>query len=107
MSQEAAALAEQLKRLAGKDKRVGHNLGAGAGRAAAKMAAASQAMGQGLFGAAGEHGFQGELALRNVVDQLERLLKNQPEPSDIAHEDSPKEYETLISEYLKKLSHAE
>ncbi len=107
LSKEAAALADRLQRLAGKDKRLGHNLGAGAGKAAAKMAAAGQAMGQGLAGAAGEHGFQGELALRNVVDQLERLLKNQPDPSDIAHEDSPKEYDALISEYLKKLSHAE
>jgi hypothetical protein len=107
LSKEAAALAERLQRLAGNDKRLGHNVGNGAGRAAAKMAAAGKAMNAGNFGAAGEHGFQGELALRNVIDQLDRLLKNQPEPTDIAHEDSPKEYETLISEYLKRLSHAE
>jgi len=100
-------LAEHLQRLGGKDKRLGHNLGNGAGRASGKMAAAAQAMAQGRFGAAGEHGFQGELALRNVIDQLERLLKNQPEPTDIAHEDSPKEYDALISEYLKRLSHAD
>lgn len=107
LSKEAMALAEKLQRIAGKDKRVGHNLGTGANRAAAKMAAAGQAVNQGAFGAAGEHGFQGELALRNVADQLERLIKNQPEATDIAHEDSPKEYETLISEYLKRLSHAD
>ena len=107
LSKEAAALAERLQRLTGNDKRLGHNPGNGAARAAGKMAAAGQAMTQGKFGAAGEHGFQGELALRNVIDQLERLLKNQPEPTDIAHEDAPKEYDTLISEYLKKLSHAE
>ena len=107
MSKEAADLAERLQRLAGSDKRLGHNLGNGAGRAATKMAAAGKAMGQGNFGAAGEHGFQGELAMRNVVDQLERLIKNQPEATDIAHEDAPKEYDTLISEYLKRLSHAE
>jgi len=107
LSKEAAALADRLQRLASNDKRLGHNVGNGAGRAAAKMAAASKAMASGLSGAAGEHGFQGELALRNVIDQLERLLKNQPEPTDIAHEDSPKEYETVISEYFKRLSHAE
>lgn len=107
LSKEAAALAERLQRLAGNDKRLGHNLGNGAGRAAAKMAAAGQAMAQGNSGAAGEHGFQGEMALRNVVDQLERLLKNQPAPTDIANEDAPKEYDALISEYLKRLSHAE
>ncbi len=71
------------------------------------MAAAGKAMAQGRGDAAGEHGFQGELAMRNVVDQLERVIKNQPDPTDIAHEDAPKEYDTLISEYLKKLSHAE
>jgi hypothetical protein len=107
LSKEAAALADRLQRMAGKDKRLGHNLGSGAGRAASKIAAAGQAMAQGRFGAAGEHGFQGELALRNVIDQLERLLKNQPEPSDFAHEDAPKEYDALIAEYLKRLSHAE
>ncbi len=107
LSKEAAALAERLQRMAGKDKRLGHNPGSGAGRAAAKMAAAGQAMAAGSVAAAGEHGFQGQLALRNVVDQLERLLKNQPAPSDFAHEDSPKEYDALIGEYLKRLSHAE
>ncbi len=108
LSKETAALAEKLQRLAGKDTRLGHNApGKAAARAAAKMAAAGQAMAQGRFGAAGEHGFQGELALRSVVAQLERLLKNQPEESDIANEDFPKEYEAVISEYLKQLSHAE
>ena len=107
LSEQAAALAERLQRLAGKDRRLGHNAGNQAGRAAARMAAAGQAIKQGVFGAAGENGFQGELALRNLIAQLERLLKNQPDSSDMASEDFPKEYETLISEYLKKLSHAE
>jgi hypothetical protein len=107
LSKEAAALADRLKRLGNQDKRVGHNAGNAANRAATKMAAAGKAMAQGTADAAGEHGFQGELAMRNVVDQLERVLKNQPDPTDIAHEDAPKEYDALISEYLKKLSHAE
>jgi hypothetical protein len=71
------------------------------------MAAAGQALRQGSFGAAGEQGFRGELALRSVIAQLERLLRNRPEPTDVAAEDCPKEYEALISEYLKRLSHAE
>ena len=107
LSREAAALAARLQRLAGKDSRLGHNAGSGASRAASKIAAAAQAMKQGSFGPAGEHGFQGELALRSVIDQLERILQNRPDPSDVASEDFPKEYEALISEYLKKLSHAE
>jgi hypothetical protein len=93
--------------MSGKDKRVGHNLGHNAGNAAAKMTAATRALGQGRFGLAGENGFQGELALHNVVEQLERVLKDKPEASDIANEDYPTEYEAQIAEYLKKLSHEE
>lgn len=107
LSKEAAALAEKLKRLAGKDSRVGHNAGKSAARAAARMAGASQAMKQGSMGAAGEEGMEGELALRTLVAQLERLLRDRPDPSDIASEDFPKAYEALISEYLRALSHAE
>jgi hypothetical protein len=107
LSREAAALAERLRRLAGKDSRLGHGAGQAAGQAATRMAAAGQALRQGSFGAAGEQGFRGELALRSVIAQLERLLRNRPEPTDVAAEDCPKEYEALISEYLKRLSHAE
>jgi hypothetical protein len=107
LGKEAADLAQRLKRLAGNDKRVGHNLGRNAGNAAKKLIAASRALGQGRVGVAGENGFQGELDLRNVVDQLERLINDKPEPSDIANEDYPTEYEAQIAEYFKKLSHQE
>jgi len=107
LSEEASRLAEKLKRLAGKSSRLGHNAGNNANRAASTMAAAGKAMGLGKMGQAAEQGFEGEVALRGVIAQLERFLKNQPEPSDIAHEDYPKAYEALISEYLKKLSHSE
>ena len=43
--------------------------------------------------------------LDNVIAALERLLKDQPNLTDVAAEDFPKEYEALISEYLRKLSH--
>jgi hypothetical protein len=107
LSEQAGHLAEMLGRLASKNSRLGHNAGNNASRAASQMAGAGQAMGQGDLGLAGEKGAQGEVALHGVIAQLERFLKNQPEPSDIANEDSPKAYEELISEYLKKLSHAE
>ncbi|HLH53608.1 MAG TPA: DUF4175 family protein [Verrucomicrobiae bacterium] len=107
LSDEAKKLAEQLQRIAGKDRRLGHNAGSGAAHAAANMKAAGQAARQGGFGTAGEYGFQGELEMRSVADKLERLVKNKPDASDIAHEDSPKAYDSLISEYLKRLSHAE
>ena len=71
------------------------------------MEAAAQAMKEGNFGSAGIHGMQSERALNQVIAQLERLLKDEPEMTDVASEEAPKEYEALISEYLKKLSYAE
>ena len=107
LSEQASHLAEMLRRLAGHNSRLGHNARNNASRAASSMAQAGKAMGQGNSGQAAEQGFEGEVALRGVISQLERFLKNQPDPSDIAHEDYPKAYEALISEYLKKLSHSE
>ena len=69
------------------------------------MGAASQALRQGNRGAAGTEGGQGLNNLDKVVASLERLVKDQPKLSDVATEDFPKEYEALISEYLRKLSH--
>lgn len=107
LSEEARRLAEKLGRMASRNSRLGHNAGNDASQAASKMAGAGQAMGQGNLGLASQQGVEGEVALHGVIARLERLLKNQPEPSDIANEDFPKAYEALISEYLKKLSHAE
>jgi hypothetical protein len=107
LSKEAAALAEKLQRLAGKDRRVGHGTGQNARQAAGKMEAAAESLKQGNFGAAGVQGMQGERALDQVIAQLERLLKTEVDLTDVASEDAPKEYEGLISEYLKKLSYAE
>jgi hypothetical protein len=72
-----------------------------------KIAAAANEIKKGRFGAAGVHGFQGELALRDVVAQLERLTRAPVELTDAASEEAPKSYERLISEYFKRLSHAE
>jgi len=43
--------------------------------------------------------------LDKVIAALEHTLKDQPKLTDVATEDFPKEYEALISEYLRKLSH--
>lgn len=105
LSREAAALAEKLEKLAGKDTRLGHNAGQKAGQAAGQMATAARAFRQGNFAVAGTAGAQGRLQLDKAAALLERLLKDQPNRTDVAAEDFPKEYEALISEYLKKLSY--
>jgi hypothetical protein len=105
LSQEAAAMAEKLERLAGKDTRLGHNAGQRMSQAAGQMAGAAQALHQGNAKVAGTTGAQSVMNMDKVVALLERILKDQPKLSDVAAEDFPKEYETLISEYLRKLSH--
>jgi hypothetical protein len=107
LSREAAALAEKLAKLEGKDARLGHNAGQSMGQAAAQMAAAARALRQGNASQAGTSGAQGRMQVDKVVALLQRLLKDQPNLSDVAAEDFPKEYEALISEYLKKLSYEE
>ena len=107
LSKEAQDLADKLQRLAGNDKRVGHNAGQNAKLGGQKIASASDELKKGNFGSAGVNGFQGEVALRNVAAELQRVLRNQPELTDVSNEDAPKEDEALISEYFKKLSHAE
>ena len=71
------------------------------------MGAAAQLLRQGNKGGAGTEGGQGLLDLDKVIAALERVFKDQPNRTDVAAEDFPKEYEALISEYLRKLSHAE
>ena len=105
LSKETAALAEKLQKLAGKDIRLGHNAARKAAQAAGQMGAAAQSLRQGNFGAAGTEGGQSLLDLDKVIAALERLLNGQPNLTDVASEDFPKEYEALISEYLRKLSH--
>ncbi|MHC1767759.1 MAG: DUF4175 family protein [Verrucomicrobiia bacterium] len=103
----AAELAAKLEKLVGKDARVTTKAGQNARVGSHKIANALDEIRKGRFGAAGVYGFQGELALREVVAQLQRAVRARPELTDIASEEAPKEFEGLISEYLKRLSHAE
>jgi hypothetical protein len=107
MSSKASELAKLLERLAGKDKRLGHRAGQNAGQAARSLATASEKLKEADFGAAGINGLQGELALRNVAHELQRILNDQPDLADVQAEGFPKEFEAIIAEYFKQLSHAE
>jgi hypothetical protein len=107
LSKQADALAQKLARLAGKDQRLGHNAGQNANVAGHKIATAAQELKRGNFGAAGVNGLQGEAALAKVVTELQHIAREKPEWTDVANEEAPKQYEPLISEYFKQLSHAE
>lgn len=107
LQKQAAELAAQLEKLSGKEARVARNAGQNARLGSHKIAQALAEIRKGRFGAAGVYGFQGELALREVVAQLQKAARARPELTDSAEEDAPKEFEGLISEYFKRLSHAE
>lgn len=107
LSKEASDLAQKLDRLAGKDKRLGHNAAAGMKQAAGQMRAAAQAMQAGNMQSAGTKGLESGASLESSIAAIQRALQGRPERVDVSEEESPKEYETLIAEYLKKLSHAE
>jgi Domain of unknown function (DUF4175) len=107
LSDEAAALAEKLRELSGKDPRVGlglsHNMRdvarhlahAANGIARRSPSSALQASGFGLSGLSG------------VITEMELLLDDNPRATDMATEEYPKEFEPLISEYLRRLSYAQ
>lgn len=107
LSKEAAALAEKLGRLAGKDARLGHSAGKKMKEAAAKMGAAAQAMGLGDMQKAGTQGAEGAASIESAIALLEAVVNNRPGRTDVSKEDFPKEYETAIADYLKKLSYEE
>jgi ElaB/YqjD/DUF883 family membrane-anchored ribosome-binding protein len=69
------------------------------------MAAAAKAMRQGNSRNAGTEGAQSSVQLDKLIAALERILKDQARLTDATAEEAPKEYEALISEYLRKLSH--
>jgi hypothetical protein len=105
LSKQAENLAEKLEKLAVKDMRLGHNAARKAAQAAGQMGAASQSLRQGNLGAAGTEGGQSVLDLDKVIAALQRVMSGQHKLTDVASEDFPKEYDALISEYLRKLSH--
>ena len=64
-------------------------------------------MASGRSQSAGTKGAESSASLNSAVAMIERALHNRPERVDVSQEESPKEYETIIAEYLKKLSYEE
>ncbi|HEV8544533.1 MAG TPA: DUF4175 family protein, partial [Verrucomicrobiae bacterium] len=107
LSKEARELADKLARLAGKDARLGHSAAKKMNDAAAKMDEAAKAMAAGNMQKAGTKGSESGQSLDAAIALLDAIVNNRPEKRDVSKEDFPKEYETVIAEYLKKLSYEE
>ncbi len=107
LSKEAKELADKVARLAGKDARLGHGAARKLNDAAAKMNEAAKAMAAGNMQKAGTKGSEVGQSLDAAIALLDAIVNNRPEKTDVSKEDFPKEYETVIAEYLKKLSYEE
>jgi hypothetical protein len=107
LSEEAAALAEKLRELSGKDPRVSHGLSQGMNRVSAHMAKAANQIAHGHPSSALVSAGLGLSGLSGIISDLEQLLDESPRATDMATEEYPKEFQSLISQYLRRLSYAQ
>jgi hypothetical protein len=106
LSEEAAALSEKLRELSGKDPRVGISLSQNMRAVSQQMRFAAEHMAHGKRSSAIQSVGVGLSSMDGLIHELEQLLGDNPKPTDIAAEEYPKEFETLISEYMRRLSYA-
>ena len=106
LGKTAAALAAQLRELSGKDPRVGVQVSQKMSEVSGAMAHAANTAHINPANAALDRGF-GLSRLGDVIQALQQLLAQDTKSSDMAAEDYPKEYEGLISDYLRSLSYTQ
>jgi hypothetical protein len=106
LGDEAAALAERLRELSGKDPRVGPGLAARMRDVSRHLATAAGHAAQRRSNSALQSAGFGLSGLAEVIAQLQQLLDDNPKATDMTTEEYPKEFEPLISEYLRQLSYA-
>jgi len=105
LSKEAAALAERLAKLAGKDVRLGHNVTRTMNSAPPRMSSAAQALRSGNRHGAYAYGKDTYYTLNTVISMLQKILELEGHLADISNEEYPKEYDQAIRDYLKRLSY--
>lgn len=107
LAAEAAALQKKLSELAGKDGRISHSQSATVGRARSAMVQAAQEVKSGKTTAAVNSGQNSVMELGNAIGALELLYKHEASTADVSDEEYPKQFESAVSEYFKRLSHQE
>jgi hypothetical protein len=100
-------LAQKLAQLAGKDGRLGHNIATLMNQAVNQMKNAAQSLKGGQPGQGFTQAREGGYGLNTVASKLEKLAGGELQHTDTAAEEYPREYESVIKEYLKRLSHQE
>ena len=105
LSEAAAALAVRLRELSGKDPRLGFDISRQMENVSQQQAAAAGQIARRDGASAAQSADAALSGLNGTITQLEQLLADQTKATDMATEDYPKEFEPLISEYLRRLSY--
>jgi hypothetical protein len=107
LSEAAAALAVRLRELSGKDPRLGFDISRQLENVSQKQAAAAGQISRRDGASAAQNADAALSGLNGTITQLEQLLDDKTKATDMATEDYPKEFEPLISEYLRHLSYTQ
>ena len=105
LGDEASELAAKLRELAGKDPRVGNRYSRDMRDIAANLNKATDYAVNRDFSSAGLQGGYGLSGLTKLISALEILYQDNPQATDLAEEEYPKEFEAQIANYLKRLSY--
>jgi hypothetical protein len=107
LAEAAAALAQKLADLAGKDARVTFRYSEMVMQTSDLWSQASRSLANDQTRAAGEYGALGISLMRKVLSALEVIYGDDSPVGEFAAEDYPKEFEAQIADYLKRLSYAQ
>jgi hypothetical protein len=109
LSEAARALSSRIRELSVRDPRIGHRYSENMGQASESMRAAADAANRGNLTSAGAYGNTSWHGVSSVIAGLEKLLQAEllSGGADVAAEEFPKEFETPISEYFRRLSYEE
>jgi hypothetical protein len=107
LGKQGDELSQKLAKLAGKDVRLGHNLSKSMSQAVSQIKSAAQSLKGGMPGQGVSQAKEGGYGLNTVASKLEKIVETDKQLTDTSSEDFPKEYETAIRDYLKRLSHQE
>ncbi len=107
LSESAAALAVRLRELSGKDPRLGFDISRRMENISQQQATAAGQIARGNSISAAQSADAALSGLNGTIAELEQLLDDKAKATDMATEDYPKEFEPLISEYLRRLSYTQ
>jgi hypothetical protein len=106
LANQTEELGQKLRELSDKNPQLGHRHSENLQSTAGNMSAAADDVNRGKTLAAIGHGQDSLHGMTKTIAALERFLESELHPAgDIAGEEYPREFETLISDYYRKLSY--